>query len=49
MAKPAFNKKKKKNRFTSTLDLSLRKRLLKCYIWSLAVYGDETRKFRAAD
>jgi hypothetical protein len=32
MAKAAFDKKK--NLFTSTLDLSLRKKLVKCYIWS---------------
>jgi hypothetical protein len=31
MAKAAFNKKK--NLFTSTLDLNLRKKLVKCYIW----------------
>jgi hypothetical protein len=34
MAKAAFNKKK--NLFTSTLDLNLRKKLVKCYIWSIA-------------
>ena len=31
MAKAAFNKKK--NLFTSTLDLNLRKKLVKCYIF----------------
>ena len=31
MAKPAFNKKR--TLFTSTLDLELRKKLVKCYIW----------------
>jgi len=31
MAKGAFNKKK--NLFTSTLDLNLRKKVVKCYIW----------------
>jgi len=25
--------------FTSTLDLELRKKLVKCYIWSIALYG----------
>jgi hypothetical protein len=40
MAKAAFNKKK--NLFTSKLDLNLRKKLVKCYIWSLALYGAET-------
>ena len=32
MAKAAFNKKRAL--FTSTLDLELRKKLVKCYIWS---------------
>jgi hypothetical protein len=27
--------------FTSKLDLELRKKLVKCYIWSIAVYGAE--------
>jgi hypothetical protein len=27
--------------FTSKLDLNLRKRLVKCYIWSIALYGAE--------
>jgi hypothetical protein len=39
MAKAAFNKK---NLFTSKLDLNLRKKLVKCYIWSIALYGAET-------
>jgi len=47
MAKTAFNKKK--NLFTSTLDLNLRKKLVKCYIWSMAFYGTETWAHRAAD
>ena len=34
MAKAAFNKKRAL--FTSTLDLELRKKLVKCYIWSIA-------------
>ena len=33
MAKAAFNKKK--ILFTSKLDLNLRKKLVKCYIWSM--------------
>jgi hypothetical protein len=37
MAKAAFNKKKAL--FTSTLDLELRKKLVKCYVWSIALYG----------
>jgi len=45
MAKAAFNKK----RATSTLDLELRKRLAKCYIWSIALYCAETWTLRAVD
>jgi len=45
MAKAAFNKKKK-NLFTSKLDLNLRKKLVKCYVWSRAVYGAETWTLR---
>jgi len=33
MTKVAFNNKK--TVFTSTLDLNLRKKLVKCYIWSI--------------
>jgi hypothetical protein len=47
MAKSAFNKKK--NLFTSTLDLNLRKKLVKCYIWSIALYGAETWTLRKID
>ena len=47
MEKAAFNKKK--NIFTSTLDLELRKKLVKCYIWSIALCGAETGTVRAAD
>ena len=39
MAKAAFNKKM--TLFTSTLDLELRKKLVKCYVWSIALYGAE--------
>ena len=46
MAKAAFNKKK--TLFTSNLDLNLRKKLVKCYIWSMAFYGAETWTLRAA-
>jgi len=35
MVKAAFNKKK--NLFTSKLDLNLRKRLVSCYVWSIAL------------
>jgi len=44
---PTFNKKTAL--FTSTLDLELRKKLVKCYIWSIALYGDETWTIRGAD
>jgi hypothetical protein len=39
MAKAAFNKK---TLFTSKLDLNLRNKLAKCYIWSVALYGAGT-------
>jgi hypothetical protein len=39
MAKVAFNKK---TPFTNKLDLNLRKKLVKCYICNIALYGDET-------
>jgi len=47
MAKTAFNKKK--TLFTSKLDLNLRKKLIKCYIWNMTSYGAETWTLRAAD
>jgi len=40
MAKAAFNKEEAL--FTSTLNLELRKKLVKCYIWSIALYAAET-------
>ena len=46
-AKAAFSKKQ--ILFTSKLDLNLRKKLIKCYIWSMALYGAETWTLRAAD
>ena len=48
MAKDVFNKKKK-NLFTSKLDLNLRRKLVKCYVWSMALYGAETWTLRATD
>ena len=39
MTKATFNKKKAL--FTSKLDLNLRKKLVKCYIWSMDLYGAE--------
>ena len=47
MAKAAFSRKK--TLFTRKLDLNLRKELIKCYIWSMALYGAETWTLRAAD
>jgi hypothetical protein len=47
MAKAAFNKKK--ILFTSKLDLNLRKELVKCYIWSIALYDAETWTLRKVD
>ena len=47
MAMAAFNKKEAL--FTSTLDLKLRKKLIKRYIWSTALYGAETWTLRAVD
>jgi hypothetical protein len=47
MAKAVFNKKK--TLFTSTLDLNLRKKLVKCYISTIALYGAETWTLRSAD
>jgi hypothetical protein len=40
MAKATFNKKK--TLFPSKSDLELRKKLVKCYIWSIALYGVDT-------
>jgi hypothetical protein len=40
MAKAAFNKKMVL--FTSKIDLEMRKKLAKCYIWSIALYGAVT-------
>jgi hypothetical protein len=40
MAKAAFNQKK--TLFTRKLPFNLRKKLVKCYIWSMALYGAET-------
>jgi hypothetical protein len=44
-AKAAFNKKK--TLFTSKLNL--RKKLVKCYIWSIALYGAETWTLQKID
>ena len=42
MAKAAFNKKK-------ILSPHLRKKPVKCYIWSIALYGAETWTFEKVD
>ena len=47
MAKAAFNKKR--SPFTGTLDFELRKKVAKCYIWGIALYGAETGTLRAVD
>jgi uncharacterized membrane protein len=47
MAKAAFSKKRAL--FTGILDLKLRMKLVKCYIWSMALYGAETATIRAVD
>jgi hypothetical protein len=47
LAKAAF--KKKRTLFTSTLNLELRKKLVKCYVWSIALHGAETWTLRAVD
>jgi len=47
MAKAAFNRNRAL--FTSTLDLKLRKKLVKCYIWSIASRGAETWTLQAVD
>jgi len=47
MVKAAFNKKRAF--LISTLDLKLRKKLVKCYIWNRVLYGAETWTIRAAD
>jgi hypothetical protein len=47
LAKATFSKKRAV--FTSTLDLELKKKLVKCYIGSIALYGAENWTFRAVD
>ena len=47
MAEAEFNKKRVL--FTSKLYLELRKKLVKCYIWSIALYGSQTWTLRAVD
>jgi hypothetical protein len=54
MAKAAVSKKKKKKKkktalVTSQLDLNLRKKPVKCYVWGIALYGAETWTLRKVD
>jgi len=37
---------KEKTLFAIKLDLNVRKKLVKCYYWSIAFYGDENYTFR---
>jgi hypothetical protein len=47
MTKATYNKKTAL--FTSKMDLESRKKLVKCYIWSIALYGAETGTVWAVD
>ena len=47
MAKAALNKKK--TLFTNRLYLNLRKKLVNCCIWSIALYGTETWTLQKVD
>jgi hypothetical protein len=47
MTKAPFNRKK--TIFTSKLDLNLRKKLVKCYIWNIALYDAENGTLRKVD
>ena len=46
MSKAAFNKM---ILFISKLDLNFRKKLVQCYIWSIALYGTENGNLRRDD
>jgi len=46
LSKVAFNKK---TLFTSKLDLNLRRKLQKCYIWITALFGAETWTVQKVD
>jgi hypothetical protein len=43
MTKAAFNKKMA--HFTRKMDLEWKKKLVKCYIWSIALHGAEIWRF----
>jgi hypothetical protein len=47
MEEVAFNKKRAF--VTSKMELELRKKLVKCYIWSIALYGAETWTLQTVD
>jgi len=47
MERAAFSKKKAL--FTCKLDFNFRKKVVKCYIWSIAVCGAETWTVRKAN
>jgi hypothetical protein len=47
LEKAAFNREQAL--VTSKLDLNLRKKLVKCYTWSIPLYGAETCTLRKAD
>jgi hypothetical protein len=47
MTKLPFNKKK--TFFTNKLNLNLRKKLVKCYIWRIALYRAETLMLQKID
>jgi hypothetical protein len=47
MEKAAFNKRKAL--FSSKLDLHIRVNLVKCYVWSIALYGAGTCTLRKVD
>jgi len=44
IAKEAFNRKM--SLFTSKLNIELKKKLVRCYVWSIALYGSETWALR---
>ena len=44
IAKEAFNRKM--SVLTSKLNIELKKKLVRCYVWSIALYGSETRTLR---
>ena len=44
IAKEAF--KRKMSLLTSKLNIELKKKLVRCYVWSIALYGSETWTLR---